>query len=60
LTYRISDARAVLAFLNDYMISAPDELDVIIDIGNQGVMMSAPAVMEPIVKTRRCLERQAP
>jgi hypothetical protein len=31
------------------MMSAPDELDVIIDIGNQGLMMSAPAVMEPIV-----------
>ena len=49
LTYPISDTRAVLTFLNDYMINAPDELDVIIDIGNQGLMMSAPAVMEPIV-----------
>jgi hypothetical protein len=49
LTYPISDAREVLTFLDDYMMSVPDELDIVIDIGNCGLMTSAPGVVEPIV-----------
>ena len=49
LTYPISDTREVLTFLDDYMMSVPDELDIAIDIGNCGLMMSAPGIMEPIV-----------
>jgi FAD/FMN-containing dehydrogenase len=49
LMYPISDARAVLTFLDEYMMSVPDELDIAIDIGNCGLMMSAPGIMEPIV-----------
>jgi FAD binding domain len=49
LTYPISDTREVLTFLDDYMVSVPDELDIAIDIGNCGLMMSAPGIMEPII-----------
>jgi FAD/FMN-containing dehydrogenase len=49
LTYPISDTREVLTFLHDYMMSVPDELDILIDIGNCGLMGSAPGNMEPIV-----------
>jgi hypothetical protein len=49
LTYPISDSRKVLTFLDDYMMSVADELDIAIDIGNCGLMTSAPGIMEPIV-----------
>jgi hypothetical protein len=49
LTYPISDTREVLTFLDDYMMSVPDELDVAIDIGNCGLMTYAPGITQPIV-----------
>ena len=49
LTYPISDTREVLTFLDDYMMSVPDELDIVIDIGNCGLMTSAPGITQPIV-----------
>ena len=49
LTYPISDVREVLTFLDDFMLSVPDEMDIVIDIGNCGLMTFAPGVMEPIV-----------
>jgi hypothetical protein len=49
LTYPIGDIRAVLGFLDDYMANVPDELDLVIDIGNSGIMTFAPGILQPIV-----------
>ncbi len=49
LTYPISDTREVLAFLSEYMKGVPDEFDIVIDIGNSGLMPSAPGIRQPIV-----------
>jgi hypothetical protein len=49
LTYPISNVREVLTFLDDFMPSVPDEMDIVIDIGNGGLMTFAPGVMEPII-----------
>jgi hypothetical protein len=49
LTYPISAVRDVLQFLDDYMTNVPAEFDIVIDIGNKGIMTFAPRVMEPIV-----------
>ena len=47
LTYPISDLRAVLTFLDEYMMSIPDELDMLVDIGNPAWMAGVNA--EPVV-----------
>jgi FAD/FMN-containing dehydrogenase len=49
LTYPISATREVLTFLDEYMMTASDELDVAVDVGNIGMMLAAPIVMESIV-----------
>ena len=49
LTYPISQVREVLTFLDDYMMAVPDEFDVVVDIGNGGLMTFAPGVIEPIL-----------
>ena len=49
LTYPIADLREVLAFLDDYMMNLPDELDLVIDIGHPGLMALAPRINQPIV-----------
>jgi len=49
LTYPITDFREVLTFLDDYMMSAPDELDLVIDVGNPDLMNLAPHMNQPIV-----------
>ena len=49
LTYPITNFREVLTFLDDYMKSVPDELDLVIDLGNPDLMMFAPRVNQLIV-----------
>jgi len=49
LTYPMAAAREVLTFLHGFMMSVEDEFDVVIDIGNTGMMTSAPGITEPIV-----------
>ena len=49
LTYPITNFREVLTFLDDYMTSVPDELDLVIDLGNPDLMMFAPRVNQLIV-----------
>jgi hypothetical protein len=49
LTYPVADLREVLAFVDDYMMSAPDELDLDIDIGHPDLMAVAPRMKQPIV-----------
>ncbi|HEY2484907.1 MAG TPA: FAD-binding oxidoreductase [Candidatus Binataceae bacterium] len=49
LTYPIADFREVLTFLDDYMMSVPDELDLVIDVGNPDLMTLAPRINRPIV-----------
>ena len=49
LIYPIADTRKVLTFLGEYMMTAPDEFDVVIDIGNNGVTAAAPGVMQPVI-----------
>jgi len=49
LTYPISAIREVLTFLDGFMMTAPDEFDVVVDIGNGGLMTFAPRVIEPIL-----------
>jgi hypothetical protein len=48
LMYPISDLRPVLAFLDEYMTSIPDEVDVMIDIGNPSWIAEA-GIAEPTV-----------
>lgn len=49
LTYPIANFREVLTFLDDYMKSVPDELDLVIDVGNPALMTLAPPINQPIV-----------
>jgi len=49
LTYPIADTRKVLTFLDEYMMTVPDEFDVVIDIGNNGVTAAAPGVTQPVI-----------
>jgi FAD binding domain-containing protein len=35
--------------LDDYMTDVPDEMNLVIDIGNKGIMTFAPGILEPIV-----------
>jgi len=49
LTYPITDLQNILAFLDDYMMGVPDELDLVIDIGHPDLMALAPRVNQPIV-----------
>jgi len=49
LTYPIAKFREVLTFLDDYMMSAPDELDLVIDVGSPDLMNLAPRINQPIV-----------
>jgi FAD binding domain/Berberine and berberine like len=49
LVYPIADTRKVLTFLDEYMMTVPDEFDLVIDIGNNGVTASAPGTMEPVI-----------
>jgi hypothetical protein len=39
----------VLPFIDGYMKEVPDEFDIVIDIGNNGIMGFAPGIMEPIL-----------
>jgi hypothetical protein len=48
LIYPISDLHPVLAFLDEYMTSIPDEVDVMIDIGNPSWIAEA-GITEPTV-----------
>jgi hypothetical protein len=49
LTYPIADLREVLTFLVDYMERVPDELDLVIDVGNPALMALGPRLDKPIV-----------
>jgi hypothetical protein len=49
LIYPISEVREVLSHLDDYMITVPDELDVVVDIGNGGLMTFAPRIKELVL-----------
>ena len=49
LTYPISAIRDVLHFVDNYMTEVPDEFDIVVDIGNNGITALAPGIMEPIV-----------
>ena len=55
LRYRLSEARALLQFLREYMASAPDGLDVIIEIGSR-LLTYAPDAQTPIVVINVCFE----
>jgi FAD/FMN-containing dehydrogenase len=48
LEYPASEAGAILAFLKDYMPDAPDELDLLIEIG-RNVLQYAPEAKDPTV-----------
>lgn len=48
LTYPISDLRIVLTFLDEYVNRVPDEVDIVIDIGNPGWVAGA-GIAEPTV-----------
>jgi FAD binding domain/Berberine and berberine like len=54
LTYPLSRVREVLTFLDDYMANIPDELDIVIDIGNPDLMTLSPGVTQPIVNLSLC------
>jgi hypothetical protein len=47
--YPISDLRTVLTFLDEYVTSIPDEVDIMIDIGNPGWVAEAGNI-QPTVK----------
>jgi len=49
LTYPISAIRDVLHFVDNYMTEVPDEFDIVVDIGNNGITALAHGIMEPIV-----------
>jgi hypothetical protein len=49
LSYPIEDFRELLTFLDDYMMNVPDELDLVIDVGNPDLMTLAPRINQPIV-----------
>jgi len=49
LMYPVSDTREVLTFLDEFMMSIPDEMDISMDIGNTGMMTSAPGVTIPVI-----------
>jgi len=49
LMYPVSDTREVLAFLDEFMMSIPDEMEISTDIGNTGMMTWAPGVTIPII-----------
>ena len=49
LTYPVANFRQVLTFLDDYMMSVPGELDLVIDVGNPDLMTLAPRINRPIV-----------
>lgn len=49
LTYPIANFREVLTFLDNYMMNVPDELDLVIDVGNPDLMTLAPRINQPIV-----------
>lgn len=53
LHYRLSEAKAVLRFLKDYMTVAPDELDLLIEIGHN-VLQYAPDSHDPTVVINVC------
>jgi FAD binding domain len=48
LSYPIADFREILTFLDDYMMNVPDELDLVIDVGNPDLMTLAPRINQPI------------
>jgi hypothetical protein len=49
LMYPVSATRDLLTFLDGFMMSIPDELDIAIDIGNCGMMTWAPGVTMPVI-----------
>jgi hypothetical protein len=49
LSYPIGDVPEVLSFLDGFLREAPDELDIVIDIGNGGLTTFAPYLSEPIL-----------
>jgi hypothetical protein len=49
LMYPVADTRAILTFLDQFMINSPDELDICMDIGNTGMMPWAPGVTMPVI-----------
>ncbi|MCF7973791.1 MAG: FAD-binding oxidoreductase [Phycisphaerae bacterium] len=53
LQYPASEARAVLGFLKDYMPGAPDELDLLIEIG-RNVLQYAPDAEDPTLVINVC------
>lgn len=53
LRYPIAKARAILGFFREYMGSAPDSLDALIEIGS-GVLQYAPDAQEPTVVINAC------
>ncbi len=52
LRYSMSQAKAVLRFFGEYMLTAPDELDALMEIGS--VLQYAPDVHEPTVVINVC------
>jgi len=49
LMYPVSDTREVLTFLDEFMMSIPDEMDISIDLGNTSMMTSAPGITIPVI-----------
>jgi hypothetical protein len=49
LIYPIAGTRKVLTFVDKYMMTVPDEFDVVIDVGNNGMAAAAPRVMQPVI-----------
>src|SRR5262249_32668962 len=49
LLYPVSDTRKVLSFLDEFMMSIPDEMEIAVDIGNTGMTPWAPGITLPVI-----------
>ena len=53
LRYPLSEARRILRFFRDYMLTAPDPLDALVEIGT-GILQYAPDAQVPTVVVNVC------